>query len=363
MTDFSVPGGCHTAMVTPFDENGGIDWIGLKKNTAFQISQKVTGLLWVGTTGESPTLSPTEHRQVIVRGTEYAVGKGKVFTMGGGGSNSLTEAEEYVEAIEKAGCDAALLVDPYYNGPSSLEIRDCYYRPIAKWYPQLIIIPYIIPGRTGCALEPADLAILSWQYPNLCAVKEARGDFEKIKEIRDLCQLDFGIFSGDDDKTWPMMTDLGIKAKGVISVISNIAPGAIQLMCEKISAGQIGEARGIREVLDPLFGVVTVTAERIERILTVKEVTVKDKFRNPVSIKTMMNALGMPAGPCRLPLRRMTPGGVEKVRDVLKKVWNENPWILRPIEDFYNVNIPDRLADDKIWAELSFREESVARKA
>ena len=361
MTDFSVPGGCHTAMVTPFDENGGIDWAGLKRNTDFQISQKVTGLLWVGTTGESPTLSPEEHRRVIARGTEYA--EGKVFIMGGGGSNSLTETEEYVEAIEKAGCDAALLVDPYYNGPSSLEIRECYYQPIAKWHPRLIVIPYIIPGRTGCALEPADLAVLSWRYPNICAVKEARGDFEKMKEIRNFCQLDFGIFSGDDDRTWRMMTDPEIRAKGVISVISNIAPGPIRQMCEKISAGQIEEAQRIRDALDPLFGVVTVTAERTERILTIKEVTVKDKFRNPVPIKTIMRGLGMPAGPCRLPLKSMTPGGVEKVRDVLKKVWNENSWILQPIEDFYNVSISDRLVNDKVWTELSFREESVIRKA
>lgn len=353
MDTFSVPGGGMTAMATPFNQDGSIDWPGFRKNILFQISQKITGLLYVGTTGESPTLIPEDHCLVIKRGVEYA--EGKVFTLGGGGSNSLEEALYYVEMIDQVGCDAALLVDPYYNGPSSLEIRENYYRPIAERFPKLVIVPYIIPGRTGCQLEPGDLAVLNWKYNNICAVKEARGDFEKMKEIRKLSQFDFAIFSGDDDKTWPMMTDPDIKAKGVVSVSSNIVPGPVQQMCEKILAGNLEEAEKIRKALDPLFGVVTVSQERQEKFLTVKDVIIKDKFRNPLPLKTMMNGLGMPAGPCRAPLGKMTILGVKEVRNALKEVWDKNPWVLKPIEEFYEVNISERLANNKIWAELAYR--------
>ena len=353
MGNFSVPGGGLTALATPFNPDGSIDWFGFRKNILFQVSQKITGLLYVGTTGESPTLVPEDHCLVIRRGVEYA--EGEVFTLSGGGSNSLEETLYYVEVISRIGCNGVLLVDPYYNGPSSLEIRENYYRPIAERFSELVIVPYIIPGRTGCALEPGDLAILNWKYPNICAVKEARGDFDKIRETRDLTQLDFGIFSGDDDKTWEMMVDLRIKAKGVISVVSNIVPGPVQQMCEEILVGDLEKADKIKQALDPLFGGVTVVQERQEKLVRTKDITIKDKFRNPLPLKTMMQGLGMPAGPCRPPLGKMTPQAVEVVRDVLKKVWKENPWVLKPIEEFYKVSISDRLADDEIWIELAYK--------
>ena len=349
----NIPSGCLTALVTPFNPDGTIDWKGLAKNIEFQISEGVVGMVPVGTTGESPTVNPEEHALILTNVSDFA--EGRAYILAGSGSNSTQEALHYTNIAAQAGCHGALLMDCYYNGPSSLELRKEYYSPIAEKFPELTIVPYIVPGRTGCALEPADLAILAWKYSNLNAVKEARGDFEKMREIRRLTPKDFKIISGDDDKTYTMMTDPEIMANGVISVISNITPAAIQQMCQKILEGKIEEAKKMREMLNPLFGLVTVSEiERVEKIQG-KEVVVKDKFRNPDATKTMMQGLGMPAGIGRRPLGKMTPQAVEKVRKILKEVWEKSPQILKPIEKFYKVNISQRLADDKIWQGLSFQ--------
>jgi len=346
--------GCITALVTPFRQDGSIDWSGLEQNIGFQLNQGVAGELAVGTSGESPTLFPDEHIEVV--GVVSLGVRGRNFVIGGGGSNSTKEALAYVGEIEKL-CGAALLVDPYYNGPSSLEIRKEYYGVIAERFPETTIVPYPIPGRTGCLISAQDLALLSRRYPNIKAVKEATGDWDKLIQsrmslLRRYAPKDFLIFSGDDDKTFAMMTDQEIRANGVISVMSNIAPAAVQRMCQKVLGGYLKEAGNIRVALNPLFGLVTVSYPRREKIFHQGEVM--DKFRNPLPIKTIMNGLGMPAGPCRQPLGKMTTGAVETVRGVLRQVWQENAWVLKPIEDFYGVNISARLADDKIWERLSY---------
>lgn len=333
-----------TALVTPFKEDGSINWQGLRKNLEFQMRfPSVDGVVPVGTTGESPTLAPEEHILVISQITHWTEEAG-LFVLAGCGSNSTEEAFQYTQVAAEIGCDGALLVDCYYNGPSSLELREEYYRPIAEAFPELTIVPYIIPGRTGCALLPEDLALLAKKYPNISAVKEATGDLERMRKTRELVPERFQIYSGDDDKTFAMMEDPQIRATGVISVISNIAPQAVQRMCEAFSEGEIEEARQIQQALEPLFKLVTVTIGQ-------------NKFRNPLPIKTMMAGLGIPAGPCRRPLGKMVPEGVERVRVTLRKIWEnkETRWVLEPIEAFYGVNISARLADDKIWAELSWK--------
>jgi len=351
-----VPSGCFTALVTPFKEDGSIDWPGLKRNIEFQISQEITGLVPVGTTGESPTLTSGEHFKVVA--TTVGIGRERVFVLAGSGSNSTEEAINYTRSAQSQGCQGALLVDCYYNGPSSLELREEYYARVAKEFPDFPIVPYVIPGRTGCALLPEDLAILAARCPNVCAVKEATGDLERMRRTRELVPSDFYIISGDDDKTFEMMTDPKIGASGVISVISNIAPAAVQLMCQMISAGDTLAAERIKQALEPLFKLVTVTCERKEEaeflVLGMEIPTLKDKFRNPLPVKTMMQGLGMPAGPCRPPLGRMTFEGVEIVRKALQRVWRQSPEILQPIEEFYSLNISERLADDSIWRALSY---------
>ena len=174
--------GAWTALVTPFTEEKEIDWERFQKNIEFQISQKITGLLLVGTTGESPTLDWDEHVQIIRNCMDVA--RGKCGIMAGTGSNSTDEALKATEDAKKAGVESVLLVDCYYNGPSSLELRKEYYEKVAETFPEVYIVPYIIPGRTGTVLSPEDLTILSLEHPNVRAVKEATGDLERMARTR-----------------------------------------------------------------------------------------------------------------------------------------------------------------------------------
>lgn len=258
---------------------------------------------------------------------------------------------EYIDIVAEAGGGAVLLVDPYYNRPASLNIRKELYEPIAAAYPEIAIVPYIIPPRTCCKLYAGDLAVLSRKYPNVLAVKEATGDLANMAKIRLFTSPEFQIFSGDDDLTFKMMTSADIKACGVISVISNIAPAAVQKMCQAVLYGNISRAEEIRKQLEPLFKIVTVTNERTE----CGEV-ILDKFSNPMPIKTAMNALGMPAGPCRPSLGKMSAEAVQKVREALSIVWKNNPEILQPIESHFNlsIGIDERLKDDSLWKNLAY---------
>ena len=146
----------------------------------------------------------------------------------GAGSNNTREALSATREAVEAGVDGVLLVDPYYNGPSSMEIRKEYLARVAAAHPDLSIIPYVIPGRTGAQLLPEDLALLYRDFPNVHTVKEATGDLDNMRRTRKCCGPDFTILSGDDGLTVTMMTDPKIQAAGVISVVSNIVPRAHQ---------------------------------------------------------------------------------------------------------------------------------------
>jgi len=344
--------GAWTALATPMTSDGAVDWTGLEKNLQFQIEQGITGLVPTGTTGESPTLSWEEHNKIIERTLKLASGKCQVIA--GTGSNSTQEAVESTEHAVAHGAGAALLVDCYYNGPSSLELRNEYYGVLAELFPDVFFVPYIIPGRSGTALSVEDLAILFAEFPNICAVKEATGDLDRMARTRRLLGPDFFIVSGDDDITYRMMTSPDIRADGVISVASNVAPGAIEQMVRSTLSGNMATASALQEALSPLFGIVTVKAES-ERILPDgSKVTVQDRFRNPVGIKTLMAGLGMPSGPGRQPLGKMTPEGVKVVRDAARTVWDRNPEIFAPIGSFYGVDVEARIAGDAFWADLSY---------
>ncbi len=333
--------GCWTAMVTPFDELGELDFEGLRKNVQFQISQGAK-LVPTGTTGESPTLDWKEHDTVIEEVVKWA--KGEAFIMAGTGSNSTREALRATRHAYEVGVDAVLLVDCYYNGPSSLELRTQYHGVIATEFPDLFVTPYIIPGRTGTQMEVEDMAILHRQFKNVRAVKEATGDLERMAKTRVLLGNDFDILSGDDDMTFEMMSRHEISASGVVSVISNIVPGAIAEMTRAILGEERDKAMQLKEALDPLFKIVTVkTIEEYEGF------TVPCKFRNPLPIKTLMNGLGLPSGSCRPPLGRMTPKGVEVVRRAIRTVYERNKEILMPIQDYYKVNLKERIDNDEYW--------------
>ena len=328
--------GCYTALITPMISNRQVDYEGLRQMVDFQIKEGVKGLLAVGTTGESPTLDWHEHNQVIEKTHEFAAVR--CLTIAGTGSNSTKEAIEGTGHAQQLGIKCVLLVDPYYNGPSSLEIRREYIEPIAQQFPEIQVIPYIIPGRTGTQLYPQDLAVLHQQYPNVRCVKEATGDLKNMALTRQFCGEDFDILSGDDDKTYNMMISPDINASGVISVVSNVAPGAVVDMVHYLLDGNEEAASVIAQALQPLFSLVTVKTQE-----QTPYGSVNCKARNPLPYKTLMNILGMPSGPCRQPLGKMTRAGLEIVLTNARKVYDTNPQILQPVADYFNVDLKDRL--------------------
>ena len=339
--------GCFTALVTPFKKDLQLDHQGLEKLIAFQVTNGISGVLAAGTTGESPTLDWREHNEVIRRVSEST--KGKCKSIAGTGSNSTRETLEGTEHAVKHGVDAALLVDPYYNGPSSLEIRREYIAPVAERFPELDLIPYVIPGRTGTQLLPEDLALLYKQYPNVRTVKEATGDLGNMARTRACCGDRYTILSGDDDKTFDMMTNDAIRASGVISVASNIAPGAVTHFTRCLAEGKRAEAERLLEGLKPLFGLVTVKTQE-----ETPYGAVTCRARNPLAVKTLMNILGMPAGPCRPPIGKMTRKGVQVVLDAARKVQRSAPEIFAPIAEFFGVDIAGRLSNEANWKHLCY---------
>ncbi len=340
--------GCYTAIITPF-EGDAVDWKGLDRLVEFQIRNGITGVLAVGTTGESPILSWDEHNKVTERIAKQC--RGKCLCIAGTGSNNPKETLDGTRHAADFGAQAVLLVDPYYNGPSSLEIRREYVAPIAKAFPAIDIIPYVIPGRTGTQLLPEDLAILFRQHPNVNAVKEATGDIANMRRTRACCGPDFAIFSGDDPMTVEMMTDPNVKAAGVISVASNVAPKAATEMVNLLLAGQTAEARTLAAKLEPLFNLVTVK--------TTEKTPYGDvicRARNPLAYKTLMAILGMPSGGCKPPLGKMTPNGLNKVLGAARTMQRTAPEILKPIADFFGVDIEERLENPKYWEGLCYAE-------
>lgn len=337
---------CYTALITPMHKNHEVDLEGLEALVEFQMAQGVNGVLAVGTTGESVTLEPEEQKMIIKRVYDLA---GEAKTIAGTGSSCTKKALKNTREAYEIGVRNILLVDPYYNGPSSLEIRREYVEPVARNFPEVQIIPYIIPGRTGTQLLPHDLALLHRQFPNVRAVKEATGDLENMKLTRRLCGENFDILSGDDDKTFCMMTSPEIRASGVISVASNIVPAAVQRMTSLILEGKTDEAERICEKLNPLFKIVTVK--------TIEETSMGNvmvKARNPLPYKTLMNILGVPSGPPRPPLGKMTLKGVETVLKAAREVYEKSPELLKPIEDYFDVDLSERLYKEQCWKDLAY---------
>lgn len=357
--------GCITALTTEFGPDGKLDLKRMEQLIAFQVGQGINGLLMVGTTGESPTLSTKEHCQLVAQTCLTAHRTAKQFCrstpylLAGTGSNCTDEAIALSLHAVEAGADGILLVDPYYNGPASFHIVAEYYLRIAAILGcQVDLLPYAIPGRTGCVANPADIvAAAEWtrNQPNcgtIVGVKEATGDLERMALTRLVAGAEFVIMSGDDDKTLPMILDPRIAAQGVISVMSNIVPAAICEMVRYLRSENRLPGQRLAKQLEPLFKLVGVTADR-EVLAGGRLWRVTDKFRNPGPVKTMMAGLGMSNGTMRSPLGLMTAPAVEQVRAALQQVWQQSPELLEPIEAHFGVSISKRLANDAIWARLS----------
>ncbi|MFH0713114.1 MAG: 4-hydroxy-tetrahydrodipicolinate synthase [Candidatus Micrarchaeota archaeon] len=321
---------CWTAIVTPMKEAGEIDYEAYEQLVEFQMRNSVSDILVNGTTGESPTTTDAEKKKLL----EITLNK-KASVAAGCGTNDTAHSEHLVNNAVQLGINRILLIDCYYNGPSSLELRNEYYGYLCTRFPQVKFIAYVIPGRTGCELSVEDLAALHNQFPNLDTVKEATGNLERMKETRALSN-DLCIMSGDDDLTYKIMTDKSINASGVISVASNIAPKTVQEMCIAVNSENKVKAQELSQKLAPLFSLITVKNEG-------------QKFRNPVPFKTAMAGLGMIEYFCRRPLGKMTRNATQHVRATLKKIWSENPDILEPIQAHYGIDIEQRLATDAYW--------------
>ena len=346
------PHGTWTALTTPFSTDRQVDYDSLRRLIEFQVQEGVDGVLPCGTTGESPTLSWQE-QDAVIDATVRAV-EGRTGVLAGAGSNNTQEAIRASTQAREAGATAVLLVDCYYNGPSSLELRTEYYERILENVPDIPVVPYVIPGRSGCALSAADLAILHLNNPKrVPAVKQATGDLERMRLDRQLAGPALSILSGDDELTLTMMRDEDIRACGVISVLSNIAPGAIGQMVRAQVSGDTEETQRLAHALAPALQLVTCSVTAVRTLPNGQSVEITDKFRNPVPVKTMMAGLGMIDSAKRPPLGRMSPTAVAQCREALREVHGADPGILGPIEEAFDVRIDQRLGDDAKWSALA----------
>ncbi len=274
MSNFSAFFGCYTALVTPFID-AGVDVAALESFVEWQIGEGVHGLIPCGTTGESPTLTPAEHGDVIARTVKIAAGRVKV--MAGTGSNSTAEAIEYTRHAEKVGADAALVVAPYYNKPTQEGLYQ-HFKAVAA-ATSLPIFIYNIPGRSVVNLTDATLARLA-EIKNIVGIKDATGDLARVATLRHLVGDRLIQFSGED------MTPIGFNAmggRGVISVVSNLMPKAMAEVQNLSLAGKHEAARQLHAPLVPLIQAMFVET-------------------NPMPVKFASSLMKKTNGAMRLPL-------------------------------------------------------------
>lgn len=289
MTDFS---GVHTALVTPFLQDR-VDKVSFARLVESQIAAGISGLVPVGTTGESPTLDHDEHQEVIAMAVELAAGR--VPVIAGTGSNSTREAVSLTCAAEKAGAQAALLVAPYYNKPSQHGLL-AHYRAIAESV-TIPLVLYSIPGRCGIEIGVDTVVALAESCANIRCIKEAGGSVERVNQLRSALPEDFQILSGDDSLTLPF---LSAGAVGVISVASNLVPDIVIELVASWRAGHPREALALQKKYYPLF-----------RDLFVES--------NPVPIKFALARAGIIESPeVRLPLAPLSPVAEDKLLATLE---------------------------------------------
>jgi 4-hydroxy-tetrahydrodipicolinate synthase len=285
--------GVFTAIVTPFDENGEVDYEELKKLIDYNIENGVSGIVPCGTTGESPTLNYDEHHKVIEETIKHVNKRVKVIA--GAGSNCTKEAIELATNAETAGADAVLVVNPYYNKPTQ-EGLYLHFKSVADSI-KIPVVVYNIKGRTGVNVETETLLRLIKDCENINAVKEASGDLKQIEEVIKKTDKDFSVLSGDDNIALELVEKGG---DGVISVASNLFAKEIS---EMIRLGLEGEAEAAMKIHLDLIKVFE--AEFIET--------------NPIPIKYMLSKKGMCKEIYRLPMCEMSNEHKAEVDKVLKE--------------------------------------------
>ena len=283
--------GTFTALVTPF-RNGEVDVEALEGMVEFQIQHGVSGLVPCGTTGETPAMSEAEDRVVVE--TVVRVTNGRVPTIAGTGSNSTDMAIKYTKMAQEVGADASLQVAPYYNKPTQ-EGLFRHFAAIAE-STDLPLVLYNIPGRTGVTISAETMARLA-EIPNVVGVKDSTLSMNMIADVISLCGEDFDVLSGDDPMTLPLVA---LGGRGVISVASNVAPGAVSDMVRALLEGDWERGRELHYELLPLF-----------RALFVET--------NPIPVKTAASLLGLCSDEMRLPLVPMEGENLRVLQETLDR--------------------------------------------
>jgi 4-hydroxy-tetrahydrodipicolinate synthase len=286
--------GSIVALVTPMvPGNLDVDWGALERLVEWHIKQGTHGLVAVGTTGESATLSVKEHSQVIRATVEAS--KGRIPIIAGTGANCTKEAIELTEAAKKAGADACLLVTPYYNKPTQEGLYQ-HYKAIAEAV-DIDQILYNVPGRTACDLLPETALRLS-EISNIVGIKEATGDLERAKKLIEESASDFAIYSGDDHTALELIL---LGGHGDISVTANVAPNLMSRMCDAALNKEADKARSIDQQLLPIHDAMFIES-------------------NPIPVKWAVNQLGLIDNAIRLPLTKLSEANQVQVMRALKKV-------------------------------------------
>lgn len=280
-----------TAMVTPFTDEGQVDYTVAAKLADHLVSQGSDGLVVCGTTGESPTLTWAEEYQLFQVVQQAVAGRAKIIA--GTGSNSTHEAIEATRKAASLGLDGALLVVPYYNKPPQ-EGLYAHFKAISTAVPDLPIMLYNVPGRTGQNLAPQTVARLA-ELDNVVAIKEASGSLDQASQIRCLTPPDFELYCGDDSLTLPMLAIGGV---GVVSVASHLVGTLLQKMVDAFVSGQSSTAAEIHLKLTPLFKVLFATT-------------------NPIPVKAALQMQGWAVGQTRLPLSELPSPLAQDLRQVL----------------------------------------------
>src|SRR5438552_3389875 len=284
--------GTFTAVVTPF-RNGDIDFAAFEKLVEAQIAAGITGVVAVGTTGESPTLTHEEKEKVIQCTMKITNGHCKVIA--GAGTNSTRDSIEATKFAEKAGADGALLVAPYYNKPSQ-EGLFRHFKAVAD-ATKLPVMLYNIPGRCVVDIGPDTVVRLAEACRNIVSIKEASGSVDRVAELRRRLPNEFTILSGDDGLTLPFMS---VGAAGVVSVASNLFPAELCALVRACESGDFKSGEALHRKMGPLF---------------------KDLFiePNPVPVKTALAWRGAMSFEVRLPLCEMTEANQARLRKTLEE--------------------------------------------
>ncbi|MCR5842820.1 MAG: 4-hydroxy-tetrahydrodipicolinate synthase [Oscillospiraceae bacterium] len=282
--------GSCTAIITPFDERG-IDYDRLKKNLDFQYENGTAAVVVCGTTGENATLTNDEHQELVRTAILHNAGRMKLIA--GVGSNNTRTALRRAEEAKAAGADAILMVTPYYNKSTQRGLVE-HFTYVADRV-EIPMILYNVPSRTGIGLKADTCRILS-EHPNIVGIKEASGDIALGAKIHSLCGDGLWIWSGNDDCTVPLMS---LGALGVISVVSNIVPGAIAKLCSLCLSGAFEEATALYDKYAELISALFIET-------------------NPIPVKAAMQLMGMDSGLLRLPLVDISPENKAKLTAVMR---------------------------------------------